>query len=114
MSARWIHQSPYCIKAKWTPEEQSGVESMDLVADEGLTGMNPASSVQGGTNVVKPVVIVLTLYKVQQGIYLLDFHKLQGELLTFIGLCSSIINELKLHAARVQLQKRLSEQGGGR
>jgi len=60
---------------------------------------------------VKPVVIMLTLYKVQQGIYLLDFHNMHGELFTFIGLCSSIINELKLHAARVQLQKQMSERG---
>ena len=58
---------------------------------------------------VKIVVMNLTLYKVQQGIYLLDFHKVKGELFSYIGLCSNIINELKLHAARMQLQKYLHE-----
>ena len=53
------------------------------------------------------VIMNLTIYKVQQGIYLLDFHTVKGELFSFIGLCSNIINELKLHAARMQLQKHL-------
>ena len=58
-------------------------------------------------NKTRMVIMNLTLYKVQQGIYLLDFHKVKGELFSFIGLCSNIINELKLHAARMQLQKHL-------
>jgi hypothetical protein len=55
------------------------------------------------------VIMNLTLYKVQQGIYLLDFHKVKGELFPYISLCSAVINELKLHAARMQLQKHIHE-----
>lgn len=117
---KWICLSPYRIRARWIPSER-----LSNKADGGSHGtqlVNPENAVDGATQMdvdtdqntggsatkeTRVVIMNLTLYKVQQGIYLLDFHKAKGELFSFIGLCSSIINELKLHAARMQLQKHL-------
>jgi hypothetical protein len=47
--------------------------------------------------------IGLTLYKVQQNIYLLDFQKMTGDAFSFMTLCANIITELKtLSAANKQ------------
>jgi hypothetical protein len=49
--------------------------------------------------------IGLTLYKVQQNIYLLDFQKMTGDAFSFMTLCANIITELKtLSAASKQQQ----------
>ncbi|KAL7555496.1 hypothetical protein ACA910_010969 [Epithemia clementina (nom. ined.)] len=50
--------------------------------------------------------IGLTLYKVQQNIYLLDFQKMTGDAFSFMTLCANIITELKtLSAASKQQQQ---------
>jgi 5'-AMP-activated protein kinase catalytic alpha subunit len=50
--------------------------------------------------------IGLTLYKVQQNIYLLDFQKMTGDAFSFMTLCANIITELKtLSAASKQAQQ---------
>eukprot|EP00542_Grammatophora_oceanica_P017530 CAMPEP_0194030052 /NCGR_PEP_ID=MMETSP0009_2-20130614/3654_1 /TAXON_ID=210454 /ORGANISM="Grammatophora oceanica, Strain CCMP 410" /LENGTH=677 /DNA_ID=CAMNT_0038669915 /DNA_START=104 /DNA_END=2137 /DNA_ORIENTATION=- len=50
--------------------------------------------------------IGLTLYKVQQSIYLLDFQKMTGDAFSFMTLCANIITELKtLSAASKQQQQ---------
>jgi len=50
--------------------------------------------------------IGLTLYKVQQNIYLLDFQKMTGDPFSFMTLCANIITELKtLSAASKQAQQ---------
>ena len=50
--------------------------------------------------------IGLTLYKVQQNIYLLDFQKKTGDAFCFMTLCANIITELKtLSAASKQQQQ---------
>ena len=50
--------------------------------------------------------IGLTLYKVQQNIYLLDFQKMTGDAFSFMTLCANIITELKtLSAASKQVQQ---------
>lgn len=55
--------------------------------------------------------IGLTLYKVQQNIYLLDFQKMTGDAFSFMTLCSNIITELKtLSAASKQQQAMLAQQ----
>jgi len=55
--------------------------------------------------------ISLTLYKVQQNIYLLDFQKMTGEAFSFMTLCANIITELKtLSAASKQQQALLAQQ----
>ena len=107
----WICLSPYRIRARWVPPEPGDKASEEESSTDTTKSNSTAMEVDGeadGTS-VKIVVMNLTLYKVQQGIYLLDFHKVKGELFSYIGLCSNIINELKLHAARMQLQKHLHE-----
>merc|ERR1711865_92558 len=55
--------------------------------------------------------IGLTLYKVQQNIYLLDFQKMTGDAFSFMTLCANIITELKtLSAASKQQQALLAAQ----
>ena len=55
--------------------------------------------------------IGLTLYKVQQSIYLLDFQKMTGDAFSFMTLCANIITELKtLSAASKQQQQLLAQQ----
>lgn len=55
--------------------------------------------------------IGLTLYKVQQNIYLLDFQKKTGDAFCFMTLCANIITELKtLSAASRQQQQALLAQ----
>ena len=55
--------------------------------------------------------IGLTLYKVQQSIYLLDFQKMTGDAFSFMTLCANIITELKtLSAASKQQQQQLMAQ----
>lgn len=41
----------------------------------------------------------LTLYKVQQNIYLLDFQRKEGDQFTFMSLCALIITQLKVLSA---------------
>uniref|UniRef100_A0A7S2WHL7 non-specific serine/threonine protein kinase n=1 Tax=Eucampia antarctica TaxID=49252 RepID=A0A7S2WHL7_9STRA len=55
--------------------------------------------------------IGLTLYKVQQNIYLLDFQKMTGDAFSFMTLCANIITELKtLSAANKQQMAMLAQQ----
>lgn len=55
--------------------------------------------------------IGLTLYKVQQNIYLLDFQKKTGDAFCFMTLCANIITELKtLSAASKQQQQQQQHQ----
>lgn len=50
--------------------------------------------------------IMLTLYKVQQNIFLLDFQNIDGDCFGFMTLCAKIIKELKaLSAASRQMQQ---------
>ena len=57
------------------------------------------------------VKIGLTLYKVQQTIYLLDFQKMSGDAFSYMTLCANIITELKtLSAASKQQQTLLAQQ----
>jgi 5'-AMP-activated protein kinase, catalytic alpha subunit len=48
--------------------------------------------------------IGLTLYKVQQNIYLLDFQKMTGDAFSFMTLCANIITELKTLSAASRQQ----------
>jgi 5'-AMP-activated protein kinase catalytic alpha subunit len=107
---KWICLSPYRIRARWVPPGPEGGDGPDLDGGGGKA-KSIAMDVDDEEDVksVKVVIMNLTLYKVQEGIYLLDFHKVTGELFSYIGLCSNIINELKLHAARMQLQKHIHE-----
>jgi len=54
--------------------------------------------------------IGLTLYKVQQNIYLLDFQKMTGDAFSFMTLCANIITELKTLSAASKQQALLQQQ----
>jgi 5'-AMP-activated protein kinase catalytic alpha subunit len=54
--------------------------------------------------------IGLTLYKVQQNIYLLDFQKKTGDAFSFMTLCANIITELKTLSAASRQQQLLQQQ----
>jgi hypothetical protein len=54
--------------------------------------------------------IGLTLYKVQQNIYLLDFQKKTGDAFSFMTLCANIITELKTLSAASKQQQLLQQQ----
>merc|ERR1712151_937852 len=97
---------------------------MDVEKDKKRNGVAPVSlmKVVGGENghdVPVPILstpdyaikIGLTLYKVQQNIYLLDFQKKTGDAFSFMTLCANIITELKtLSAASKQQQQALLAQ----
>jgi hypothetical protein len=54
--------------------------------------------------------IGLTLYKVQQNIYLLDFQKMTGDAFSFMTLCANIITELKTLSAASRQAAMLAQQ----
>jgi 5'-AMP-activated protein kinase catalytic alpha subunit len=54
--------------------------------------------------------IGLTLYKVQQNIYLLDFQKKTGDAFSFMTLCANIITELKTLSAASRQQQLMQQQ----
>jgi len=92
---------------------------MDVVQDKKRGGFSSKSLMQvvagdDGHKVLVPnlstadysIKIGLTLYKVQQNIYLLDFQKKTGDAFSFMTLCANIITELKtLSAASKQQQQ---------
>lgn len=74
-------------------------------------GTNDAVSVPDLSTKEYCIKIGLTLYKVQQSIYLLDFQKMTGDAFSFMTLCANIITELKtLSAASKQQQALLAQQ----
>ena len=91
---------------KQTPLEPEG--PMFIIDGEGETAIHiPDLS----TNEYS-VKIGLTLYKVQQNIYLLDFQKMTGVAFSFMTLCANIITELKTlsAASRQALQQAMLAQ----
>jgi len=97
--------------------------SMDVEKDKqrGASKMSLMKVVAGGDGHAVPVPnlstedysikIGLTLYKVQQNIYLLDFQKKTGDAFSFMTLCANIITELKtLSAASRQQQALIAQQ----
>ena len=82
----WILLSPFRIKGKWTPPQ--------------------SASNRGRSGEIK---VIFQLYKVQSGIYLLDFQRCSGDVFSFMALCSKVINELKLHPARLKIAQILGE-----
>lgn len=91
---------------KQTPMEPDG--PMFIIDGEGQTAIHVPDL---STNEYS-VKIGLTLYKVQQNIYLLDFQKMTGDAFSFMTLCANIITELKTlsAASRQALQQAMLAQ----
>jgi 5'-AMP-activated protein kinase catalytic alpha subunit len=83
----------------------SGVDMSVLSPVEGVPQQIPNLSTAEYS-----VKIGLTLYKVQQNIYLLDFQKMTGDAFSFMTLCASIITELKTLSAASKQQALLAQQ----
>ena len=91
-----------------TKEKKGSVQSkMKVISgDDGHLARVPNLSMNDYS-----IKIGLTLYKVQQNIYLLDFQKVNGDAFSFMTLCANIITELKtLSAASKQAQQALLAQ----
>jgi hypothetical protein len=82
-------------------EAASGVHAEDGEA-EAFVGRHSAPEAH--------VKIALSLYKVQQSIYLLDFQRVEGDSFGFMKLCAFIITELKNLSAASRAQQQQQQQ----
>lgn len=82
-------------------------DSMELA-----TGGDTSENLNGtGADEAVEVKVALSLYKVQQSIYLLDFQRLEGDAFDFMKLCAMTITELKnLSAASRVWQSQMAAQ----
>ncbi|VEU41178.1 unnamed protein product [Pseudo-nitzschia multistriata] len=93
-------------KEKQTTAPTKVTDYMKVVAgDDGHEVPVPNLSTQNYS-----IKIGLTLYKVQQNIYLLDFQKKTGDAFSFMTLCANIITELKTLSAASRQQQLLQQQ----
>jgi len=93
-------------KDKNSPNQTKLLDYMKVVAgDDGHEVDVPNLSTQNYS-----IKIGLTLYKVQQNIYLLDFQKKTGDAFSFMTLCANIITELKTLSAASRQQQLLQQQ----
>jgi len=88
-------KTPYVKKApntvyKGGPDPESG--EMELAGVNSFLDLQALDSSNDSNQGVK---IALSLYKVQQSIYLLDFQRIDGDIFGFLKLCALIITELK-------------------
>jgi len=85
----WKHVSP--ISSQSFNGDRDTLTVSTGTASVGRSGASDTTSVY----VDAAVKIALSLYKVQQNIYLLDFQKVEGDAFGFMKLCALIITELK-------------------
>jgi 5'-AMP-activated protein kinase catalytic alpha subunit len=110
------------IDAAWNQNSQIHQGGQTMTSNPGGSGTESKMKVISGEdghyvevpNLNTPeycIKIGLTLYKVQQNIYLLDFQKMTGDAFSFMTLCANIITELKnLSAASKKQQQLLAQQ----
>jgi len=129
LDCEWMQVSSYRIKCRWCPHKErkslkrshtedeyddDGVDHMDEDDKPGMRVVSQAKdkdvAVPNLSNAEYSVKIGLTLYKVQQNIYLLDFQKSSGDAFSFMSLCANIITELKLLSAASRQQALLAQQ----
>lgn len=93
----WCQVNNYrvlCLSDQRSPGQSNPLEFFGFGGQQRQVGAGGAgqSSGYGSSDIVK---IALTLYKVQQSIYLLDFQRVEGDAFGFMKLCARIITELK-------------------
>jgi 5'-AMP-activated protein kinase catalytic alpha subunit len=91
------------------PDPESG-DGMDLVSSSSALDL-PSMAVSNKAPELR-FKIALSLYKVQQNIYLLDFQRIEGDILGFMKLCTLVISELK-NLSAAQRQAQLAQQAAG-
>jgi 5'-AMP-activated protein kinase catalytic alpha subunit len=85
-------------------------DNMDMVMGTGEASAASSAGRMSGDETVE-VKVALSLYKVQQSIYLLDFQRIEGDAFDFMKLCAMTIAELKnLSAASRVWQAQLAAQ----
>jgi len=106
-------KTPYIKKAPQAiytggPDPESG--EMELAGVNSFIDLQALNNSDDSSNGVK---IALSLYKVQQNIYLLDFQRIDGDVFGFLKLCALIITELKnlSAASRGQMSVQTSQPG---
>merc|ERR1711957_417921 len=144
LGCEWMQLSSYRVRCRWKPNipkhnsndmvwnmqtnsnHRPGLDDTMDMAIDGYDKTSPQMRVitgEDGTLANIPnlcssdycIKIGLTLYKVQQSIYLLDFQKLTGDAFSFMTLCANIITELKnLSVASKQHQALLAQQQAAR
>jgi len=85
LDCEWRTVDPYRLRTRWRPNAGSTVK-----------GGEPRNARLAPSYVVR---VTLTLYKVQQNIFLLDFQNGEGDCFGFMTLCARIIKELKALSA---------------
>jgi 5'-AMP-activated protein kinase catalytic alpha subunit len=98
---------------KAMPPTPPADDSMELATG----GEATSTGMDGDGDESVEVKVALSLYKVQQSIYLLDFQRLEGDAFDFMKLCAMTITELKnLSAAsrvwQAQMAAQQQAQGG--
>ncbi|EEC51322.1 predicted protein, partial [Phaeodactylum tricornutum CCAP 1055/1] len=96
LGCEWLQLSSYRIKCKWRPNTGGSGSSSTIPLAGVIAGEDGHSlRVPNLSTSEYSIKIGLTLYKVQQNIYLLDFQKMTGDAFSFMTLCANIITELK-------------------
>lgn len=144
LDCEWKTVDPYRLQTRWRPNGERESENEPPLAPEerrrkpdadksDASGVSDASTKNGKAPPEPPasnekrgndnrrsadycIKIMLTLYKVQQSIFLLDFQNVDGDCFGFMTLCAKIIKELKALsaasravAAQMQQQQQQSE-----
>ncbi|CAM9560844.1 unnamed protein product [Chrysoparadoxa australica] len=109
LGCEWSMKSSYRINCRWRPNLPSGgVFTMGLGGGHGQAPQGKGILGSGYR-----IIVGLTLYKVQQNIYLLDFQRKEGDQFSFMTLCAKIITQLKtLSAASKAMQISQANSGG--
>jgi 5'-AMP-activated protein kinase catalytic alpha subunit len=118
--ASWSQQRRFSGDAMETDDDMKEKSDRDLGGMQVLASCDePPIDVPNLSTAEYSVKIGLTLYKVQQNIYLLDFQKISGDAFSFMTLCANIITELKTlsaasrHALMAQQQAAMAQQQQG-
>lgn len=119
LRASWSQQRRFSGDAMETDDDTKDRSDRDLGEMHVLSPCDePPVDVPNLSTPEYSVKIGLTLYKVQQNIYLLDFQKISGDAFSFMTLCANIITELKTlsaasrHALMAQQQAVMAQQQG--
>lgn len=82
-------------------EEEEEEEPMDPITGlpVSLANTDISALIPGGLMRLAAVRVLLQLYRVQRGVYLLDLGQADGDCQSFMSLCARIITELKVPAA---------------
>ena len=104
----WYQVNNYRVLCLWNQGQPSNpLGFLNPFRSQTEGSMDTDSVATSSPDIVR---IALTLYKVQQNIYLLDFQRVEGDAFSFMKLCARIITELKNLSAASRNQAQLQQQ----